>query len=126
MTVHEIPSGPGMPKTIGPYSHVVRGGDFLFVSGQPGLNVETGEVAGPGFEPQARQAFENVARVLRAAGSDMSRVVKVTVYLADPNAFAKLNELFAEFFPAKPPARATPIVALPRGLLISIECIALA
>jgi len=121
---HETVTGPNMPKPLGPYSQVVRAGDFLFVSGQAGLNPETGSPAGDTFEEQARQAFQNLSTVLRAAGSSMERVVKTTIFCADSTAFATLNQLYAEFFPANPPARSVPIVQLPRGLLISIECIA--
>ena len=123
-TKHETFAGSG--KLLGPYSQAVRAGDFIYVAGQAGLDPATGNAAGPDFELQARQAFKNLSDVLAMAGSSMSRVVKTTVFLADPDAFGKLNELFAEFFPSEPPVRSTPIVRLPRGLLISIECIALA
>jgi 2-iminobutanoate/2-iminopropanoate deaminase len=113
-----------MPPALGPYSQAVRLGDLLFVSGQGGLDPQTGAPASGGFQAQARQAFLNVAAVLEAAGSDLTRVAKVTVFMANADDFPALNELFAEFFPTSPPARATPIVALPRGLLISIEAIA--
>jgi 2-iminobutanoate/2-iminopropanoate deaminase len=113
-----------MPKPIGPYSHVVRAGDFLFVAGQPGLDPVTGAVAGPTFEAQVRQAFRNLGTVLQAAGSGLAHVVKTTVFMADPTAFETLNALYAEFFPSDPPVRSTPIVQLPRGLLISVEAVA--
>lgn len=122
----KVIDGPGMPKVIGPYSQVVRGGDLLFVAGQPGIDPKTGAIAGDSFEAQARQAFDNLSTVLRAAGSSMDDVVKTTVFLADPTAFGKLNELYAEYFPKNPPVRSTPIVQLPKGLLISIECVAVA
>jgi 2-iminobutanoate/2-iminopropanoate deaminase len=116
----------GMPPALGPYSHAVRLGDLLFVSGQGGLDPATGMLAPGGFAGQARQAFTNLARVLEAAGSDLGRVAKLTVFMADADEFPALNELFAEFFPSAPPARSVPIVQLPRGLLISIEAIAAA
>lgn len=81
-------------------------------------------MAGDTFEAQARQAFANLAAVLEDAGSRLSRVIKVTCYVADAAAFPTLNALFAEFFPDAPPARSTPIVQLPRGLLFSIDAIA--
>jgi 2-iminobutanoate/2-iminopropanoate deaminase len=117
--------GPDMPKPLGPYSQVVKAGNLLFVSGQGGIDPATGQLAGPGFAVQARQAFNNLATVLRAAGSGTDAVVKTTVFLADANDFAAMNALYAEFFPTLPPARSTPVVALPRNLLMSIECIAL-
>jgi 2-iminobutanoate/2-iminopropanoate deaminase len=121
---HEPVHSPDMPRTLGPYSQVVRAGDFLFVSGQGGIDPATGSVAGDTFEPQARQAFVNLSTVLEAAGSSLAHVVKTTIFCADATAFAALNQLYAEFFPTNPPARSVPIVDLPRGLLISIECIA--
>lgn len=111
-----------LPKA--PYSHAVRGGDLLFIAGQGGIDPATGQVAGPTFEAQARQAFANLRTVLEEAGSSLDQVVKTTCFLADPAAFAALNTLFAEFFPEQPPVRSTPVVALPRGLLFSIEAIA--
>jgi 2-iminobutanoate/2-iminopropanoate deaminase len=121
---HEPIVSPNMPRALGPYSHVVRAGDFLFVSGQAGLDPATGSLAGETFESQARQAFENLSTVLQAAGSSLANVVKTTIFCADPTAFATVNQLYAEYFPENPPARSVPIVQLPRGLLISIECIA--
>jgi 2-iminobutanoate/2-iminopropanoate deaminase len=122
----QIVSGPGVPKQIGPYSQAVRSGGFVFVSGQPGVDPETGEAAGPTFSEQARQAFANLAAVLRAGGSRPELVVNATVLVADQASFEELNALFAEFFPNAPPARMTMQVPLPRGLLISIGCIAIA
>jgi 2-iminobutanoate/2-iminopropanoate deaminase len=113
-----------MPKALGPYSHVVRLGDTLYVAGQGGLNPATGQLAGEGFEAQARQAFENLSTILQAANSSLQHVAKTTIFLTDASNFAKLNELYAEFFPNNPPARSVPVVQLPRGLLISVECIA--
>jgi 2-iminobutanoate/2-iminopropanoate deaminase len=116
----------GMPPALGPYSHAVRLGELLFVSGQGGLDPATGTLATGGFAGQARQAFTNLARVLEVAGSDLGQVAKVTVFMADADDFPALNELFGEFFPSAPPTRSVPIVQLPRGLLISIEAIAAA
>jgi 2-iminobutanoate/2-iminopropanoate deaminase len=122
---HHVVSGPGVPPPIGPYSPAVRANGFVFVSGQPGVT-PSGEIAGPSFGEQARQAFANLDAVLRAAGSRPALVVSTTVLVADQSDFAELNELFAEFFAADPPARMTMQVPLPRGLLISIGCTALA
>jgi 2-iminobutanoate/2-iminopropanoate deaminase len=113
----------GMPKAIGPYSHAVRLGETLYVSGQAGIDPATGQPPS-GFEAEARQAFANLKTVLEAAGSGLDHVAKVTVFLTDAKNFAPMNELFAEFFATRPPARATPIVSLPRGLQISVEAIA--
>jgi 2-iminobutanoate/2-iminopropanoate deaminase len=121
----EIVEGPGVPAKIGPYSQAVRAGGFVFVSGQPGVDPETGEPAGPLFSEQARQAFANLDAVLRAGGSRPELVVSTTVLVADQASFPELNELYAEFFPTEPPARMTMQVPLPRGLLISVGCTAL-
>ena len=114
---------PGL-KMIGPYSQAVRAAGLLFVSGQPGVEPSTGEAAGPAFDVQARQAFKNLDTVLRAGGSRLDLVVNTTVLVADVSTFAELNRLFAEFFPDSPPARMTMQVPLPKGLLISIGCVA--
>jgi 2-iminobutanoate/2-iminopropanoate deaminase len=114
-----------IPSAIGPYSPAVRANGFLFVSGQPGIDPASAQPAGPTFGEQARQAFRNLDSVLRAGASAPELVVNITVLVADASDFAELNELYAEFFPSKPPARMTMQVPLPRGLLISIGCIAL-
>ena len=119
----EVINSERVPR-IGPYSQVVRVGNFVFTAGQAGVDPATGQPAGPTFEAQARQAFANLRAVLEDAGSGLSRAVKVTCFIADANAFPKLNELFAEFFPESPPVRSTPVVALPKGLLFSIDAIA--
>ena len=120
----QVVTGAELPPPIGPYSHAVRAGGFVFVSGQPGVDPATGDVR-ESFEGQARQAFANLATVLRIAGSRPDLVVSTTVLVADQADFAELNELFAGFFPTDPPARMTMQVPLPRGLLISIGCTAI-
>ena len=121
----DVVAGADVPSAIGPYSAAVRAGGFLFVSGQPGVVPRTGQPAGPTFAEQARQAFRNLDAVLRAGSSRPELVVNTTVCVADATAFTQLNELFAEFFPSEPPARMTMQVPLPRGLLISIGCVAI-
>lgn len=123
MPIKQTIKVPGL-KMIGPYSHAVRAAGLLFVSGQPGVDPVTGEAAGPSFDVQARQAFKNLDTVLRAGGSRLDLVVNTTVLVADVSTFAELNRLFAEFFPDSPPARMTMQVPLPKGLLISIGCVA--
>ena len=120
----QVVRGPDLPPSIGPYSHAVRAGGFVFVSGQPGIDPVTGEVPGPTFGAEARQAFTNLATVLGAAGSRPELVASTTVLVADIADFAELNNVFAEFFPTDPPARMTMQVPLPRGLRISIGCTA--
>lgn len=126
MTIRkEVVDSPRVPR-IGPYSQAVRAGGLIFTAGQPGIDPRTGRVAGADFAAQARQAFENLRAVLEDAGSSMAQVVRVTCFVADKDAFADLNKLFGEYFPVEPPARSTPIVALPRGLLFSIDAVAVA
>jgi 2-iminobutanoate/2-iminopropanoate deaminase len=123
MADKQIVQVPGL-KAIGPYSQAVRSGCLLFVSGQPSVDPATGEAAGPTFDLQARQAFRNLDTVLRAGGSRLDLVVNTKVLVADVSFFAALNELFAEFSAEHPPARMTMQVPLPKGLLISIGCVA--
>jgi 2-iminobutanoate/2-iminopropanoate deaminase len=118
---HGPVQSPDMPKVVGPYSPAVRAGDLVFVAGQPGIDPATGAVPPGGFAAEARQAFANLRTVVHAAGASMDRVVRTTVFLASADDFPAMNELFAEAFPAAPPARSTPIVGLPRGLRISID-----
>jgi 2-iminobutanoate/2-iminopropanoate deaminase len=120
---HEVIVSNRVPK-MGPYSQAVRVGNLVFTAGQPGVDPATGQVAGPTFEAQARQALANLRAVLEDAGTSLQRVVKVTCFVTDAAAFATLNDLFTEFFPDSPPVRSTPVVALPKGLLFSIEAVA--
>jgi len=126
-TNHEIPDLSNINVQIAnTYSHVVRAENVLYISGQAGVDYNSGELVGDDFESQARQSFKNISTLLENCGSNMSKVVKTTVWLCDANNFAKLNELFVEYFPNNPPARSTPIVGMPiKGIHISIECIAL-
>jgi 2-iminobutanoate/2-iminopropanoate deaminase len=122
--LRHVVSDPGLPPSIGPYSHAVQAGGFVFVAGQPGLDPATGNVPGETFEEEARQAFTNLATVLRLSGSDAAHVVSTTVLVSDVADFAAMNAAFAEAFPTGPPTRMTMQVPLPRGLRISIGCVA--
>lgn len=119
----EVVESARVPR-IGPYSQAVRVGNLVYTAGQPGIDPATGAVTGDTFEAQARQALANLGAVLEDAGSRLARVIKVTCFVTDPAAFSTLNSLFAEFFPDAPPVRSTPVVQLPRGLLFSIEAVA--
>jgi 2-iminobutanoate/2-iminopropanoate deaminase len=111
---------------LGPYSQAVRTGNLVFTAGQPGIDPQTGRVAGDSFEEQARQALANLEAVLQDAGSSLARVIKVTCFVTDQSDYPVLNALFTEFFPLAPPVRSAPLVQLPRGLRISIEAVAIA
>ena len=127
---HEVINGPSMPKPMGHYSQAVRAGDLVFVAGQPGINLgassdpATAPAVPGGFEAEWRQAFRNLEAVLKAAGSGLEHVVKTTTFLTDLENGDAANRLYGEYFPTNPPARSSPIVKLPRGLLVSIEAIA--
>jgi 2-iminobutanoate/2-iminopropanoate deaminase len=121
---HHVVRHASIPKPLGAYSQVVRAGELLFVAGQPGIVPETGQPADGGFEAEARQAYQNLRVVLEAAGSGLEHVVKTTKFVARSEDVAASGQLYAEFFPVDPPARSTPVVGLPRGLLFSIEAIA--
>jgi 2-iminobutanoate/2-iminopropanoate deaminase len=109
------------PRAIGPYSQGVRSGNRLFVSGQIGLDPATGTMVSGGIEPQTRQVFANLDGILKAAKFSFRDVVYVQVFLADMNDFAAMNDIYAEFFDADPPARAAiEAAALPKGALIEI------
>ena len=99
---------------------------FIFLSGTPGFDLLTGQVVSDNFEEQARQSFQNIKAILEDAGSDMSKVVKTTVFMVAGNDFAILNKVYTEFFGEDSPARSTPqVMPFPAGILISVECIAL-
>ncbi|MEW5717827.1 MAG: RidA family protein [Chloroflexota bacterium] len=115
------------PKAIGPYSQAIRVGEFVFCAGQAALDPATGNLVSGGIEAETRRTLQNLAAVLDAAGTSLSRVVKTTVFLLDMNEFQKMNAVYAEFFPANPPARSTVQAArLPKDARVEIEVIALA
>jgi 2-iminobutanoate/2-iminopropanoate deaminase len=124
-TLRQIISTDRGPKAIGPYSQAVRAGDFVFVSGQIALDPSTGQLVPGDVRAQARRVLENLKGIVEAAGATLARVVKTTVFLKDMNDFAAMNEVYAEFFQADPPARATVEAArLPRDVRVEIEVIA--
>jgi 2-iminobutanoate/2-iminopropanoate deaminase len=115
------------PKAIGPYSQAVRAAGLIFVSGQIPLNPATGEMLAGDIAAETERVLENLKGIVEAAGSRMDRVVKTTVYLADMADFAAMNTVYARYFPADPPARATvAVAALPKNARVEIELIALA
>ena len=114
------------PKAIGPYSQGVKAGGMLFCSGQVALDPATGEMVGASdVAAQTERTMQNLAAVLAAAGTSFASVVKTSIFLADLQDFATVNQVYARYFPANPPARATVEVAgLPKGALVEIEAIA--
>lgn len=113
------------PKAIGPYSQAVRIGNIVFCSGQIPINPLTGEFVSGGVAEQTEQVLKNLSAVLEAAGSSLQKVLKTTVFLADMNDFATMNEVYEKFFGENKPARSTVQAArLPRDAKVEIECIA--
>jgi 2-iminobutanoate/2-iminopropanoate deaminase len=113
------------PSAIGPYSQAITVGDFLFASGQIPLDPTTGTITEGGITAQTHQVLQNLGAVLRAAGTDFSRVAKTTVYLADMAHFSAMNDVYGGYFTAPAPARATVQAAgLPKNVLVEIDCIA--
>ena len=113
------------PAAIGPYSQAIQIGDFLFVSGQVPIDPSTGAIVEGDIKVQAQQSLNNLKAILNAAGTNMGAVVKTTVFLADMNDFAAMNEVYAQFFQEPFPARsAVQVARLPKDAKVEIEAIA--
>lgn len=121
----EIISTENAPGAIGPYSQAVKTNGMVFCSGQIPIDVATGEFVSNDVAEQTEQVLKNLSAVLEAAGTSLNNVVKTTVFLADMNDFAAMNEIYAKYFSENKPARATVQAArLPRDARVEIECIA--
>ena len=115
------------PGAIGPYSQAIRANGFLFVSGQIPLDPATQELVAGDIRAQTERVLENLKGIVEAAGSSLDRVVRATVFLADMNEFAAMNEIYGRYFRNQPPARSTVQVSrLPRNVRVEIDAIALA
>ena len=113
------------PRAIGPYSQAVRAGNLVFASGQIPIDPATGEFVAGGVAEQTEQVLRNLTSVFAAAGVELNQIVKTTVFLADMEDFAAMNEVYGRFFGEQPPARATVQAArLPRDAKVEIEAIA--
>jgi 2-iminobutanoate/2-iminopropanoate deaminase len=124
---YEVISSPNAPPSVGPYSQATRAGDFIFCAGQAAFDPATGRIAEGGVGPQTEQALRNLEAILQAAGSGLDRIVKVTIFLEDWRYFGEMNEVFAQFFPTRPPARSTVQgTRWPEESLVAIEAVALA
>jgi 2-iminobutanoate/2-iminopropanoate deaminase len=125
MPHHESVSTDSAPAAIGPYSQGMRVGDLLFCSGQIPLEPSTGELVKDDIEGQARRCLENLAAVAEAAGTSLANAVRCTVYLTDMSDFARVNEVYGDFFDTdNPPARvAVGVAALPKGADVEIDAI---
>jgi 2-iminobutanoate/2-iminopropanoate deaminase len=117
---------PGAPPSAIPISPAIVAGEFVFTSGQIGIDPKTGQMVVGGIEEQAEQVLRNLTTVLEAAGSDMSHVLKTTVFLADMNDYAAMNEVYRRHFKEDPPARsAVQVAKLPANAKIEIEAVGL-
>ncbi len=121
----KIISTENAPKAVGPYSQAVWANDLLFISGQIPIDPSTGKFVSEDVKEQTKQVFKNLGSILQEAGMDFENIVKATVYLADMNDFAAMNEVYASFFEKDFPARAAfQVVKLPLGAKVEIEAIA--
>jgi len=122
----EIISTDNAPGAIGPYSQAIKTGNMVFCSGQIPIDPTTGNFVSEAVGEQTEQVLKNLSAVLEAAGSSLDGVVKTTVFLADMNDFAVMNEVYGRFFDTNKPARATVQAArLPRDARVEIDCVAL-
>ena len=112
------------PATIGPYSQAIVANGFVYTSGQIPLNPETGAIEAAGIEQQAEQAIKNVGEILKAAGSDFSKVVKTTCFLKNIADFAAFNAVYEKYFVSKPARSCFEVSALPKNALVEIEAVA--
>lgn len=123
----DILSAQGAPAAVGPYSHAVRAGGFLFCSGQVALDPDAGVLVGDDVAAQTVQVFKNIRAVLASAGLALSDVVKTTVFLSTMDDFAAMNAVYAESFGDHRPARSTvAVLGLPVGAMVEIEIVAAA
>jgi len=114
-----------VPRMTEVFPQAVIADKFVYVSGTPGFNPASGQLA-ENFEEQARQCFLNIQTILEELGSSLEKIVKTTVFMVSGNDFSVLNKVYQEFFPLNAPARSTPqVMPFPAGILISVECIAL-
>ena len=112
------------PAAIGPYSQAICVGNMIFTSGQIPINPATGDVEAVTIEEQTEQVCKNLSAVLEAAGTSLKNVVKTTCFLQDMADFAKFNEVYAKYFTEKPARSCVAVKALPKGVLVEVECIA--
>jgi 2-iminobutanoate/2-iminopropanoate deaminase len=114
------------PQAIGPYSQAIKANGFVFVSGQIGIDPASGEVVQGDVSAQTHRVMENLAAILKAAGSGLRKVVRSTVFLKNMGDFGAMNAVYGTFWPSSPPARSTVEVArLPKDVLVEIDVIAL-
>ena len=114
------------PAALGPYSQAYKANGFVFISGQGGIDPAQGALVEGGVEAQTLQAMKNIEAILKEAGTDFSKVVKTTCFLADMGDYAKFNAIYAEYFTSKPARSCVAVKTLPANFLVEVEVIALA
>ena len=112
------------PAAIGPYSQAIIYGDIVFTSGQIAINPATGNIEAEGIEAQAEQVMKNLGEVLKAAGSDFTKAIKTTCFLADMGDFAAFNAVYGKYFTTKPARSCVAAKTLPKNVLVEVEVIA--
>lgn len=113
------------PQAIGPYSQAVSDGKLVFCSGQIPLDPDTGQLVSGSIHEETQRCMRNLEAVLQAAGSDLDRILKTTIYVTNMDDFSDVNEAYGSFFLEDPPARATvEVSALPKGARVEIDCVA--
>jgi 2-iminobutanoate/2-iminopropanoate deaminase len=126
MSKRKIISTQNAPAAVGPYSQAVRVGNFIYTAGQIALVPETGQLVDGGIEVQTQQVMQNLANVLKAAGSSLANIVKTTIFVTNLADFATINKVYGSFFTSNPPARSTvQVAALPLGAKVEIEAVAI-
>jgi len=115
---------PGVPTPRGPYSPAVRAGDFIFVAGQVPVDPATDQLSTGDIQHETRLALDNVRRIVEGAGGSLADIVRVGVYLADGSEFARMNEVYAEFFGRHKPARTTIVCKFAADIRIEVDCVA--
>ncbi|HEY7352481.1 MAG TPA: RidA family protein [Terriglobales bacterium] len=125
--MRSVISTPDAPKAIGPYSQAIKANGFIFVSGQVAFDPATQQIINGDVSAQTDRVLKNLSAILKAAGAGLDKVVRSTVFLKNMNDFVAMNEVYAKFFTADPPARSTVEVArLPKDVLVEIDVIAIA
>ena len=120
----EIISTPNAPAAVGPYSQAVKTGGFIWCAGQIALDPESGVLVSNEIKSQTEQVMKNISAILAASGATFEDVVKTSCFLADINAFAEFNDVYAKYFTGRPARNCVAVAALPKGALVEVEVIA--
>lgn len=115
------------PRMSELFPQALIAGDYIFLSGTAGISLQSSKVVNDDFEEQTRQCFVNIKTIVEEAGSNMAKVTKTTIFMVAGNDFSIINKVYSELFPENSPARSVPqVMPFPAGILISVECVAIA